>query len=206
MNDNTRKIIGNLRNFLLWSFITACCILGMVMITSLDMQRWGCIPESSLTEYLQEGLLASSALIFLWQSKKQQNKGLLLLSGLLFCMLIREWDSVFDLLFHGAWKFFALPLAGFFVYMALKDGKIRAESDLLEYMGSKSYGVLFIGLIILLVVSRIIGMRAIVKIMSSKFFSESLKNLMEEGMELVGYFYIFLSSLIYIWEQSQKKR
>ena len=112
-------------------------------------------------------------------------------------MLIREWDSVFDNIFHGAWKFIALPTALFFIYLSLKKGLKAACRHLTSFFNTPAYHLLFAGLIIVLVISRIIGMRFMVHIISGPHFSQGIKSFLEEGTELLGYIIIFTSSLSY---------
>ena len=172
-------------------------VVFVVLITSIDIHTLGYIPENSLTERTQEALLAISILSFLYRTRKEESNGLYLVIGLLLCMLIREWDSFFDGIFHGAWKFIALPTILFFLYLSLKNGSKVACQHLASFFNTPSYNLLFAGLIIVLVVSRIIGMRFMVHIISGPHFSQGIKSFLEEGTELLGYIIIFTSSLSY---------
>ena len=57
--------------------------------------------------------------------------------------------------------------------------------------------LLFAGLLVVLVVSRVLGMRLLVHIISGPYFHQSIKSFLEEGTELLGYMIIFSSSLCY---------
>lgn len=204
MYYDLRTVIRKFCIFLLSGLCTACCLLAVLYITSIDIKHFGYIPENSLTEGVQESLLLLSALIFTYKLFKDKTQGLWLVSGLLFCMLIREWDGVFDtIIFHGAWKFIAIPAALLFTWLALRNGIKQAAKELALFMNTKAYLVLCLGLIIVLVVSRMIGMRSVVHLLSGAHFHESIKGLLEEGFELLGYMTIFTSAIYYLWEKHE---
>ena len=190
-------IIHEIIKFLFFALCTAITTLIVILITSMDLQALGSIPEDSLTEYTQETLLAISPLLFLYKAKQQRMTGLYLVVGLLSCMFIRELDAVFDLIFHGAWKFFALPTALLCVYLALREGLASASDHLKRFTASTSYLFFIAGLITILIVSRIVGMRAIGEFIFCNNFHQSIKSFLEEGTELFGYIFLFMSSIGY---------
>lgn len=197
MVDNIKPILIEILKFIFFALCIAFAVIVVILITSMDIHALGTIPEDSLTERTQEALLAISILIFAYRMKQSKAQGLWLIVGFLGCMLIREWDAVFDQLFHGAWKFFAIPLALLCTYLALKNGIQKACQDLQDYFGTTSYKLLFAGLLVVLVVSRVLGMRLLVHIISGPYFHQSIKSFLEEGTELLGYMIIFSSSLCY---------
>lgn len=197
MHDDMKAILCELLKFVFFGCYIALAIVFVILITSIDIQALGHIPESSWTERTQEALLGISILLFLYRIKQEKASGLYLVVGLLACMLIREWDVVFDNIFHGAWKLIAIPSAILFIHLALKDGVNAACQHLRSFFNTPAYHLLFAGLIIVLVVSRIIGMRFMVQIISGPHFHQSVKSFLEEGTELLGYIIIFTSSLSY---------
>ena len=197
MSHDMKPIICEVLKFVFFGFYIAVAIIFVVLITSMDIHALGHIPDDSLTERTQEALLGISILFFLYRVVKEKTNGLFLIVGLLLCMLIREWDAVFDQIFHGAWKFIAIPAAILCVYLSLKNGIKAACQDLQSFFNTPSYKLLFSGLIIVLVVSRIIGMRFLVHVISGAQFHQSIKSFLEEGTELLGYIIIFTSSLCY---------
>ena len=122
MTDEMKLIIREFFKFIFFGMYIAGAVVFVVLITSIDIHALGYIPENSLTERAQEALLAVSVLLLLYRVRKEESNGLYLVVGLLLCMLIREWDAFFDNIFHGAWKFIALPTALFFIYLSLKKG------------------------------------------------------------------------------------
>ena len=85
----------------------------------------------------------------------------------------------------------------FLPLLVIKNGSKVACQHLASFFNTPSYNLLFAGLIIVLVVSRIIGMRFMVHIISGPHFSQGIKSFLEEGTELLGYLIIFTSSLSY---------
>ena len=117
-----KLIIRELFKFRFFGMYIAGAVVFVVLITSIDIHALCYMPENALTERAQEALLAVSIWVLLYRVRKEESNGLYLVIGLLLCMLIREWDSVFDNIFHGAWKFIALPTALFFIYLSLQQG------------------------------------------------------------------------------------
>lgn len=200
MDKNVKIILHNLTKFFMYSAITAVCMLIMLGAVYLDISTMGRIPDSSLTEGLQETLLFLSSLIFSYLAVRYRSRGLWLVAGLLCCMFIREWDSLLDNIFHGAWKYFALLAALIFIYLALKEGYKNTAAGLVEFMQRKSYLLMLISFIELLVISRMMGMRVILKLITGSYFNSVWINFLEEGLELLGYMGIFISALCYLWE------
>ena len=200
MDKNLKFIICSFAKFLLYSFITALCVLVMLGVTYFDISTLGRIPDSSLTEGLQESLLVLTSIIFIYLAARYKQRGLWLVAGLFCCMFIREWDAVFDNIFHGVWKYIAFPAAGIFIYLALKEGYKKAAVSLADFINNKYYTLTVTGLITVLVVSRIIGMRLILNLIAGDNFQQVLKNFLEEGMELLGYMTIFISAVCYLWD------
>ncbi|MGM9569471.1 MAG: hypothetical protein ACI3XC_05265 [Phascolarctobacterium sp.] len=197
MTDDMKAIVCELLKFIFFGCYIALAIVFVILITSIDIQALGHIPENSWTERTQEALLGISVLLFTYRIRQEKAPGLYLVAGLLLCMLIREWDVIFDNIFHGAWKFVAIPAAMLFIRLTLKDGVKAACQHLRDFFNTPAYHLLFAGLIIVLVVSRIIGMRFMVQIISGPHFHQSVKSFLEEGTELLGYIIIFTSSLSY---------
>ena len=190
--------------FLILVLMALLSLLIVYSVTYYDVSRTGVISDSSLTEALQESLLFISICIYAYIVKRYHAKGVILVAGFLTCMLIREWDVVFDdLLFHGAWKYLAVPAAVLSCYLALRSGKDKVIADLACFMQKKAYNVLLLGMTVVLVISRILGMRILLKLFSSISFNQGLKNFIEEGSELFGYLIIFYATLMFLWEYRQ---
>ena len=197
INNNRSFVLKKFAQFFGVALVAALAVGLMVFLAYIDISVAGRIKDASYTENLQETLLLFSSIIFIYLAKKKNARGLLLVAGFFACMFIREWDAVFDELFHGAWKYIAIPTAIGFTYFALREGLQKVWDDLAEFMGSKSYDIIVAGLIIVLVVSRMLGIKAIWMLMSGPDFKYVFKTFIEEGVELLGYMVIFAGSLRY---------
>ena len=199
-NNNRSFVLKKFAKFFGIAFVAALAVGLMVFLAYIDISAAGRIKDASYTENLQETLLVFSFIIFIYSAKKNNKRGLLLVAGFFLCMFIREWDAVFDELFHGAWKYIAIPTAIGFTYFALREGLQKVWDDLAEFMSSKSYDIIVTGLIIVLVVSRLLGNRAVWMLMSGPDFKYVFKTFIEEGVELLGYMVIFAGSVRYYLE------
>ena len=159
--------------------------------------------RESYVEFGQEALVLLTTVIFTTIAVRKRVGGLWLVAGFFGCMLIREFDGYLDLIFHGAWKYFALAFAGFFSYQAYRLGKENTVVSLVDFMTTRAYTFIFIGLSIILVFSRLFGMSELWEAALGDHFTRAVKNLAEEGTELLGYALIFWGALNYLF--SSKK-
>lgn len=196
-NNNRDFVLKSFAKFFGLALFAVLAVGLMVVLAYIDISAAGRIKDASYTENLQETLLLLSSAIFIYLAKKKNARGLLLVAGFFACMWIREWDAVFDDIFHGAWKYIAIPTAIGFTYFALREGLQKVWDDLAGFMKSKSYDIVVTGLIIVLVVSRLLGNRTIWMLMSGPDFKYVFKTFIEEGVELFGYMVIFAGSLHY---------
>ena len=199
-NNNRDFVLKGFAKFFGLALVAVFAVGLMVALAYIDISAAGRIKDASYTENLQETLLLVSSAIFIYLAKKKKARGLLLVAGFFACMFIREWDAVFDEIFHGAWKYVAIPTAIGFTYWGLRDGMQKVWDDLAEFMKTRSYDVIVLGLIIVLVVSRLMGNRTIWLLMSGTDFKYVFKSFIEEGLELLGYMVIFAGSVRYYLE------
>lgn len=202
MENNIKFILNEFLQFIQHALITIVFLLIMFGIIYVDMKQFGSIPELSLTEITQEILLLSSACIFSLIAYKHQRRGVWLVAGFLFCMFVRELDIVFDMIFHGAWKYIALFVAVFFIFLAFKNGLAPIFEDLAHFMKRKNYRYLFLALVLILIVSRILGCMSLIKLVAvyDEVYQYLLKNFLEECTELIGYLILFFTSCCYYRE------
>lgn len=202
MEDKTKFVLKEFLRFICYALITLALLLVMIGITHIDIVHSGAIPELSLTEILQEIILFTCTGIFISIAYKHKKQGLWLVAGFLCCMFIRELDILFDMIFHGAWKYLAAPCAVFFIFLAFRKGLTPVIDDLEHFMKKKSYPFLFMALILILIVSRILGSLSLVKliVLYNDNLQYMIKNFMEESSELIGYFILFISSCCYCYE------
>ena len=163
------------------------------------------VPERKFVECAQEGFLLLSSLIFFYLAYRKRASGLWLVGGLLACMLIRELDCTFDKVFHGAWFYVALLMAGLCIFKAWNEGIEASVKTLADFIRNKAYSKMSCGLLIVLVYSRIIGYKPLWQIVMKKHYLRNVKTIVEEGTELFGYSIIFLAALEYAYYLLKKK-
>ena len=120
------------------------------------------IPEVSLTEVVQESVLAVIVLVHLLLARKYAHLRYsnILIGGFFLAMLIRELDGLFDLLSHGSWVWFALLATAGSLLLPLRHLR-QTLSQLAEYTRTPYYGMMISGLLAILVFSRLFGMHGL---------------------------------------------
>ncbi|MGF1732794.1 hypothetical protein [Photobacterium kasasachensis] len=158
----------------------------------------GNIGENSLIEYLQEGYLFVTASLFAAVAiKHREQRGFaLLVSAFFSVILIRELDSLFDQIQHGFWKYPAWILATVAISYALSH-KETSIKPLTNYIRHKSYGLMLAGIATLFVFARIYGMSDLWQGAMQENYLRSVKNLAEEGVELLAYSLIVFAAAWY---------
>ena len=131
--------------------------------------------------------------------------GLWLVAGFFGCMFIRELDAYFDMIVHGAWKYFALGLVAFVFFKAWRLGNENTIASLAAFMKSHAFVFIVIGLLIVLVYSRLFGMGELWHSVMPKHFNRTVKNVVEEGSELWGYALVFWGAVKYFLESKLSK-
>lgn len=174
------------------SSIAVLCLWGDIYLFDYD------IPEISLTEIVQELVLAGIVAIHFLLAKKHELLRYcnILVGGFFLTMLIRELDAVFDLISHGSWVWFALLATFCAVILPLKHYR-QTLAQLTEYTRSPWYGVMLSGLLAVLVFSRLFGMQAMWHAILADGYVRIVKNAVEEGSESFGYMLCLTASIGY---------
>lgn len=162
------------------------------------------ISENSLVEITQEIFLAATILIFLKCAYLHPDKRgfCILVAGFFACMLIRELDALFDMIIHGFWVVPALIMTGLSLRAAFyyKNSVLRPMAS---FFNSRAYISIALGLCTVLVFSRLIGMNLLWQDLMGAHYIRAVKNMVEEGTELIGYFMISCGALAYGYQQRQ---
>ncbi|MDN3616569.1 hypothetical protein ACFFUS_09250 [Vibrio gallaecicus] len=180
---------------------TALVVLTISIVTNLalrvDFMFFNDLPsELSITEMLQQLLLLGCVLSFIHLAKQRAEvkHAALLIAAFFAVMFIRELDHWFDFIFHGAWVYPAVLVAGSAIYYACKNGKQTIE-QLGLILASPHMNTLVIGLMLLLVFSRLFGMGSFWQGVMGENYVGDVKNIAEEGTELLSYALIALGSI-----------
>ncbi len=153
------------------------------------------LSETSITEITQQSLLFIAVLIFAFTAKRQQQQRafFVLVTGFLGSMLLREMDFYFDMILHGFWIYPTTALALSCCFYAFKHPENLASSATL-FKQSRAYFNLLIGLTIILIFSRLFGSGSLWKEIMLDDYQHLYKTIIQEGLELFGYTFIFLAA------------
>ena len=156
------------------------------------------IGESSWTEFLQETyLFITSGLFAIVAVRHPQQRGFAVLVSAFFgVMFIREMDSVLDQIIHGFWKYPAWLLASSAIGYAILHRQSTVK-PLMDYMKHNSFSLMLGAMVTLLVFARIFGMGGLWQGIMQEHYIRGVKNLAEEGVELLAYSLILFSAAWY---------
>jgi len=185
--------------FLLRSFIYLLCLAGvasLIQLEGFELQQNALYSEETLTEHMQDILTLLSSILFFYASRinSQLKIACVLLATLTAMMFVREFDTYLDMyVFDGAWQAIVYSiLACIFVYLITKRGTIF--SSIQAYSQTPSYGICLSGLVTLLAFSRMIGKGAFWHSIMGDSYVRVVKNIVEEGIETLGYTLILISA------------
>lgn len=184
-------------------FILAALFLALMILPIYIDVAWmnDALHETSFTETTQEIMLAVIAALFFIAAQRRpaQRGALTLVAGFYSCMLIRELDFFFDAIQHGSWIWFALAVTAGCLAVALRTPKktLHALARLLQH---RSWPVMASGFLVVLVFSRLFGIHALWHHLMLGDYNRVVKNMAEEGTELLGYGLCWLASVRYLWQ------
>lgn len=190
-------------NKLLWKLL---CLLAMcaaivfvALFLAIDIFVMDNISEISVVETIQGiSLIAIFLSYFHFVNVDKQNSSLWILSGGFFaCMFIRELDAFFDVAFyHGSWKIPAILLAFVSIFYAFKRQSIQTiGNSLLDFIKTPQFGLMFGGLLCIIIFSRFIGMRIMWEFIGLEQTITFAKSIAEESCELFGYMLVLLATI-----------
>ncbi|PSJ38169.1 hypothetical protein C7I36_14525 [Zobellella taiwanensis] len=204
MHSPIAVIRGALLRFLL-------LVIGLLLVPAtvfIDL-AWldNGLSESSLTEGLQALLILCSALMCAHGARVQpERRGfLILVAGFFCCLFIRELDYLFDRLHDGLWQLLALTttLVSLLAALPHRQGLLPAMARATQ---SVAFNYVLCGLALLLFFSRVFGTGALWDQVMASLGAEAphlLKTVVQEGLELCGYGFIFHGSLSF-WLQRRQ--
>ncbi|MEX3240341.1 hypothetical protein [Serratia quinivorans] len=196
MKHNLQILLGKASHFLLCSLLLA----GLVGLIFIDV-HWlhNFVYETSLTEIAQELILAAIASCFFIVAYRDAvyRPAWMLIGGFFLCMLIREMDFAFDMLWHGSWIWFAVAVA--LICLGYASRHIAATlQGLAHFVTHPSYGMMCAGLLCILVFSRLFGISLLWQTLMLDGYNRVVKNMVEEGCEVLGYSLCLIATLSYL--------
>ena len=155
------------------------------------------LSEYSLTEFTQEFLILTSFVILLSKTyKNRENRGFLILFvGLFMVMFIREGDYFLDKIMNGLWTILAVGSFLISIYIAYKQRNTIIPT-LSTYWNTRGFDYLIMGLLIVLIFSRIFGTGDLWRSILKENYIGHYKTAIQEGLELLGYLIIFYGAIL----------
>lgn len=185
------------------SIIAPAMVYIDINILKIGMREFSCT-EISQTIFL----LLTIYFYFKISIKNKYQRGFyLLVSGFFACMLIREQDTYFDMINHGFWVYPAIVLAFLtigFVFLRCRNSVLSPMAD---YVGTPSYYILVISMVIILVFSRVFGSGNLIwQPVMGESYLPVYKNVIQEGLELFGYILLMLSGFMLTRQDIDNKK
>lgn len=190
------------------SVLLALIMAAPVALLYADIQWLGSgVGEWSLVELTQIGFLVAIVLAFVRVARaRADERGFAVLAaGFFGCMLIRELDAVWDLLFHGLWSTLVAIVAASTLAYALRRRQATLAATA-RFLVSRSAAVMTIGLVLLLIYSRLFGMTTLWHGLLSENYVRVFKNAAEECTELLAYTLIMAAALTYAAQRLRERR
>jgi len=180
--------------------IYSLVLLGILEVIKYDSTvgemgaRFG---ESSFTEIAQEVFLILAAIFSYftaWRSKKYRAL-LIALGTFTLVSFVREFNNYMNThWFRHSWQIIVYAiLIPFFVY-AFRNWR-AIKKDIEDLAPTFSFGVLFVSVLIVFLFSRIYGLHEVWQNLLGDNYIRDIKNVSEEGIELLGYSLLFLGAL-----------
>lgn len=195
-NKDLLILLAHCRRTLVYALLTALPVL----LLYLDI-HWlqDDIGEWSIVELTQLGFLFASVMAFarLARHRPEERAAALLVGAFFACMLVRELDAVWDLLFHGCWQLLVALIASSALLNAWRDRE-RTVPAMVKLLSTRAGTIMTMGIVLLLVYSRLFGWTVIWRGLLSDAYVRVIKNAAEEGTELLAYTIILGASLSYV--------
>lgn len=201
MNSDLKTVLAALGRFAAYSLLAA---LPVLLLRHDVVALGNGLGEASLVELTQAGFLLASSLSFavLAVLRRDDRRFAVLAAAFLGCMLIREQDALLDaVLFHGAWKYLAAPLALGTIAWAGRDRR-AVLAGLARFVASRAGTVMLLALVLVLCYSRLLGMGGIWHAVLGDAYVRTVKNAVEETTELLGYTFVLVSSIRYLTQRA----
>lgn len=151
--------------------------------------------ELSITETLQLVMLAIASWSFFNLSKHmpELKHAAILISGFFAVLMIREMDYWMDMIHSGSWVFPALTVTALACAKAYQGGK-GSVNEMARILRNPHMKLLIGSVMLLFVFSRLYGMGSFWRHVMDESYIRDVKNISEEGIELLCYSLIALSA------------
>jgi hypothetical protein len=164
--------------------------------------------EDNLVEWFQLGTLVATS-IFMYLASKKHSTLTDAFHVLMILPLIasaRELDRFFEhLIAEVTWRILVVMLTLYLIsYFWKRFYTIKKQFQ--EFMRTNSFGFMCSGFFIVMVFSRLFGQKVLWKTMMGEDYVRLAVRVMEEGCELVGYFFILTGAMECLFARYDKLR
>ncbi|WP_082792405.1 hypothetical protein [Neptuniibacter marinus] len=186
-------------------------IVGVVHVFSMEgysQLRNSDYGEHSTTEYMHDAFAFISCVVFFIAAKLSQSlrPALVVVATLVGLMFIRELDAFLDEeLFDGAWQVLVYSSIAASAFYLFKQSYPIKES-LIEFSRSASAGIFLSGILVVLAFSRLFGRGSFWEAVMGDGYVRVVKNIAEEGTELMGYSLLVIAAVELLWQVISKRR
>ncbi|ARV75077.1 hypothetical protein [Vibrio campbellii] len=195
------KVTEESKRIIYKSMLSALTIVAISILVNLSIRvdyvlLGSTLGETSVTETLQLIMLAVASWSFFRVSRQESHvsHAAILISGFFAVLMIREMDYWFDMIHHGSWVFPALAITALACAKAYRGGK-GTVNEMAIILQSPYMKLLIGSVILLLVFSRLYGMGSFWQHVMGEHYVRDVKNISEEGIELLCYSLIALSAV-----------
>lgn len=195
------KVTEESKRIIYKSMLSALTIVAISILVNLSIRvdyvlLGSTLGETSVTETLQLIMLAVASWSFFRVSRQESHlsHAAILISGFFAVLMIREMDYWFDMIHHGSWVFPALAITALACAKAYRGGK-GIVNEMAIILQSPYMKLLIGSVILLLVFSRLYGMGSFWQHVMGEHYVRDVKNISEEGIELLCYSLIALSAV-----------
>ncbi|WP_045376003.1 hypothetical protein [Vibrio campbellii] len=195
------KVTEESKRIIYKSMLSALTIVAISILVNLSIRvdyvlLGSTLGETSITETLQLIMLAVASWSFFRVSRQESHvsHAAILISGFFAVLMIREMDYWFDMIQHGSWVFPALAVTALACAKAYQSGK-GTVNEMATILQSPYMKLLIGSVILLLVFSRLYGMGSFWQHVMGEHYVRDVKNISEEGIELLCYSLIALSAV-----------
>jgi len=174
----------------------AALMTSIRLMTLIDRETFlAGASEDTVIQYAQESFLLLSAILFSLSAwRRPESRGfLVLVAGFFGCMFIREFNNFLDNIADGFWVYPAVLLAVTSIVYARFCGR-TVLAPMAMFTQTRSYAYLSIGLLIVIIFSRIFGSGSLWSELMMGDYQAGYKKIIQEGLELLGYILIVYGS------------
>lgn len=202
INDKRHALVH--RRYIMKSILVAlteflflgALLFGISLMVTIDRETFlAGGSENTVIQYTQESLILLSAILFSLSAwRRPESRGVLVLvAGLFGCMFIRELNNLLDNIASGFWVYPAVLLAATCIVYARYCGS-AVLVPMAKYTQTRSYIYLSIGLLIVLLFSRVFGSGSLWRELMMSDYQVGYKKIIQEVLELQGYVLIAYGS------------